>query len=182
MNDRGARRVAILPLQEILSPMGSGGERWRQMLLRLLCLPMLLALSACGLFHRDHPMDPDIAISGLRMGPGEGFYQTIYIDLVITNPNRTAMKLDAITYRIRLQGRDLVNGTSREPLDVAAGGTARYTVPAGVNLLSGLGFIKDFLQKQRDSINYEIDATLEPSGMFSLPIRVRKSDSISLTH
>jgi|GEM_PF-576229 len=153
---------------------------WARFALRLLCLPLVLALAACGMFQREHGQDPDIAIANLRMGPGEGFYQTVYIDLVITNPNSKPMKLDAISYRVRLQGRDLVNGTSREPLELPAGGVARYTVPAGVNLMSGLGFIKDFLTKQRDSINYELDATLEPSGLFSMPIRVKKSDSISL--
>lgn len=155
----------------------AGSRRW----LRLLVLPLLLAQAGCGWLQRERFADPDVAIAGLRMGPGEGFYQTIYIDLVITNPNDRGIRLDAITYRIRLQGRDLVSGTSREPLDLPPAGVARYTVPAGVNLLSGLGFIKDFLTKQRDSINYEVDATLEPSGLFSLPIRVRKSDSISLS-
>ena len=179
MNDLSAR-VQRDPIITGLSAL-LGGRGFR-IALRVVWIPVLLSLGACGLFHREHFIDPDVAIAGLRMGPGEGFYQTIYIDLVITNPNRTDIRLDAITYRVRLQGRELVNGTSREPLELPAGGVGRYTIPAGVNLLSGMGFIKDFLVKQRDSISYELDATLEPSGIFSLPIRVKKADSISLAH
>jgi LEA14-like dessication related protein len=142
---------------------------------------LLLFLNACSLFQHEHLIEPEVAIAALRLGPGEGLYQTVFVDLMISNPNKTALKLDAITYRVRLQGRDLVRGTSREPLFVDAGGNAKYTVPATVNLLSGMGFIKDLLRSPRDSIRYDVEATLEPSGIFSMPLTVKKSDSISLT-
>jgi LEA14-like dessication related protein len=148
---------------------------------RSLLVVALFSLSACGLFQRDRLTAPDVAIAGLRLGPAEGFYQTVFVDLMITNPNSTALNLDAISYRVRLQGRELVSGISREPLQVAAGGTAKYTVPAGFSVLSGLSFIKDLLMRPNDSVRYELEATLEPSGMFSLPISVKKADSISLT-
>jgi LEA14-like dessication related protein len=138
-------------------------------------------LGGCSCFQREDLIAPEVAIAALRMGPGEGLYQTILVDLMITNPNKIPLDLDAITYRVRLQGRDLVNGTSREPLHVDAGGAAKYTVPATVNLLSGMSFIKELLRKPRDSVRYELEATLEPKGMFALPMTVKKSDLISLT-
>jgi LEA14-like dessication related protein len=102
------------------------------------------------------------------------------VDLMVTNPNRMDLKLNAIQYRIRLDGRDLVSGVSREPFEVPAGGSAKYTVPATISLLSGFGFIKDMLTKPRDKISYELNATLEPNGLFSMPITVKKSESIEL--
>jgi len=136
-------------------------------------------VGACSLL-RSQLVDPEVALVGLHLGQGDGLYQTVMVDLLVTNPNRIALKVNAIQYRIRLEGRDLVSGVNREPFEVPAGGSAKYTVPATVSLLSGFGFIKDMLMKPRDKVGYELSATLEPGGLFSMPITVKKSDSISL--
>lgn len=148
--------------------------------LRYVVLAMVVSmLGACSLL-RGQLADPEVALVGLRMGPNDGLSQTIVVDLLVTNPNSVDLKLNAIQYRIRLDGRDLVSGMSREPFEVPAGESARYSVPATISLLSGFGFIRDMLTKPRDKISYELNATLEPSGLFSMPITVKKADSISL--
>jgi LEA14-like dessication related protein len=147
---------------------------------RALLLTLVSLLAGCGLL-RSGLADPEVALVGLRMGPGDGLSQTIMVDLLVTNPNSVDLKLNAIQYRIRLDGRDLVSGVSREPFEVAAGKSERYAVPATISLLSGFGFIKDMLTKPRDKISYELNATLEPSGLFSMPITVRKADTVALT-
>jgi hypothetical protein len=111
---------------------------------RLCLLVLLLGLGGCGLL-RGQFADPEVAIAGLRLGPSEGFYQVVYIDLVIVNPNKRVLALDAIGYRIRLDGHELVAGTSRTPLQVEPGGTARYTVPASLSLLGSFNVIRDLL-------------------------------------
>lgn len=135
-------------------------------------------LTGCSMF--GHHESPDVALAGLRMGPGDGLHQTILVDLVITNPDASVLKLNALSYRVRVEGREIAAGSSREPLDVEAGASARYTVPATLNLMNSFGFIKDVLMKPKNKINYEINATLEPAGLFSLPISVKKADSIYL--
>jgi LEA14-like dessication related protein len=140
---------------------------------------LALSLGGCSLLGRH--MQPEITLTGLRMGPGDGLRQTLLVDLVITNPDASPLKLNAISYRVRVEGRELASGASREPIDIAAGASLPYTVPASINLLSGFGFVRDMLTKPKARINYEVDATLEPDGLFSVPITVRKSDSISLS-
>lgn len=125
-------------------------------------------------------IQPEVALAGLRLGPGDGLRQTLLVDLVITNPDVSALKLNALSYSVRVDGRELASGTSREPLEVAAGGSTRYTVPASINLMSSFGFIKDVLMRPKSTINYEVNATLEPTGLFSVPISVRKADSIDV--
>ncbi len=148
---------------------------WR----RAALLIVAVALGACSLLSNQFS-EPEVALVGLHLGPGDGLHQTIMVDLLVTNPNHIALKLNAIQYRIRLDGRDLISGVNREPFEVPAGGSAKYTVPATVSLWSGFGFIKDMLTKPRDKVSYELNATLEPSGLFSMPITVKKSDSIAL--
>jgi LEA14-like dessication related protein len=145
-----------------------------------LVLILVSLLAGCGLL-RSGLADPQVALVGLRMGPGDGLNQTVMVDLLVTNPNSVDLKLNAIQYRVRLDGRDLISGVSREPFDVPAGESARYAVPATISLLSGFGFIRDMLTKPRDKISYELNATLEPSGLFSMPITVRKADTVALT-
>lgn len=140
---------------------------------------VLLALSACAAL-RGELAAPDVALAGLRMGPGDGLYQTLLVDLMITNPNSVALKFNAISYRVRIEGRDLVNGTSREPLEVAAGAAQKYTVPATISLMSGFGLIRDLMGKSKNKVAYELNATLEPSGLFSLPLTVKKTDTFSM--
>lgn len=151
-------------------------EWWR----RVALVAMTTLLSACGLFHNEF-VHPDVALVGLRLGASDGLNQAVIVDLQITNPNDFDLKLNAIQYRIRLEGRDLINGSSRDPLDVPAGGSERYSLPATINLLSGFSFIKDMLTKPREKLGYELNATLEPSGLFSIPITVRKADTVSLS-
>ncbi|MDB6062662.1 MAG: hypothetical protein JWM78_2765 [Verrucomicrobiaceae bacterium] len=139
----------------------------------------LLALSACSSIGRVS--EPDIAIAELRLGPGEGMYQTILVDLVITNTDSSPLKLNALSYRVRIEGRELAAGSSREPLDIAPGANVRYTVPATISLMSSFGFIKDVLMKPKNKINYELSTTLEPTGLFSAPFTVTKTDFITLT-
>jgi LEA14-like dessication related protein len=146
---------------------------------RLPIAAIFLLLSACAAL-RGELAPPDVALSGLRMGPGDGMYQTLLVDLMITNPNSAAMKFNAISYRVRIEGRDLVSGTSREPLEIAAGATQKYTVPATISLMSGFGLVRDLLAKAKNNIAYELNATLEPDGLFSLPVTVKKADTFSL--
>lgn len=146
---------------------------------RILVVVVVMSLSACGMFS-SKLTPPDVSLAGLRLGQGDGLYQTVLVDLVLTNPNTSALKLNAISYHVRVAGRDLVSGTSSEPLLVPAGGSAHYTVPATVSLINSFGLIRDVLMKPGDKVAYELTATLEPSGLFSIPITVRKADTVDL--
>lgn len=147
---------------------------------RLLIVLSALVLGACS-WLGGQLREPEVALAGMRMGQGDGLYQTVLVDLMITNPNASTLKLNAISYRIRIDGRDLINGTSREPLEIDAGATTKYTVPASISLMSGFGFIRDMLTKPKSKVGYELNATLEPGGLFSVPISVKKVDTINLS-
>lgn len=146
--------------------------------LRTVAVVLALAvLSGCGLL-RSSFAQPDVAVASIRLQPNEGFYQPVLIDLMVYNPGRRPLELAGLHYRVRLEGHELVRGTSREPLEVPAGATVRYTVPAGFNLLSGLGFLRDLLARPRERLRYELEATLEPAGIYWQPIEVRRADFI----
>lgn len=140
---------------------------------------LLAALGGCAAWRNDLAA-PEVSVAGLRMASGDGMYQTVLVDLMILNPNNTPVKFNAISYRVRIEGRELVNGSSHEPLELAAGGSQKYTVPATINLMSSFGLVRDLISKPKNKIGYELNATLEPSGLFSMPISVRKVDTFSM--
>lgn len=146
---------------------------------RWLMIVVLVSLSACSAL-RVNLLEPDVAVTGLRLGQSEGMSQTVLVDLTITNPNDTPLKFNAVSYRVRIEGRELVSGKSHEPLEIAAGGTLKYTVPATLSFMSGFGLIRDLMSKPKNKIAYELHATLDPSGLFSMPINVKKTNTISL--
>lgn len=140
---------------------------------------LLLALSGCAALRGEYAA-PDIALVGLRMGSGDGLYQTLLVDLMITNPNNDPLKFNSINYRVRIEGRDLISGSSREPLEIAGGSAQKYTVPTSISLMSGFGLMRDLIAKPKNKIAYELNATLAPTGLFSLPITVKKADTLLL--
>lgn len=147
--------------------------------LRLVFLLLLAALSACS-WMRAGWEEPQVDIAALRMGPSEGLYQRIFVDLIITNPNRNQLGIDGIRYNVRIEGHELVKGVSRDPLTVAPGASVRYTIPAGFSLLSGAGLVRDLLTRPREQLRYELEATIDPSGWLGPDITVRRSDFIAL--
>lgn len=144
-----------------------------------LSIAISVVMTGCAALREDL-IAPEVSVSGLRMGSADGMSQTVLVDLMIVNPNKIAVKFNAISYRVRIEGRDLVSGASREPLEIAAGGTQKYTVPATISLMSGFGLVRDLVSKPKNKIAYELNATLEPSGLFSLPLSVRKVDTIAI--
>lgn len=147
------------------------GCRW------LVLATLALSLSGCA-FLRSSFVQPEVALANIRLGATEGLYQHLVIDLMVTNPGRRPLALAGLHYRLRLEGYDLVKGSSWEPLHVEPGATVRYSVPAGFSLLSGLGFVRDILNNPRDQIRYELEATLEPDSYLLRPLQVRKTDFI----
>ncbi len=139
---------------------------------------LLVGLSGCSWFCGETLLSPEMAISGLNMRPGSGMSQAALIELTITNPNNKALELDAFTYRIRLQGRDLASGTIRDHLSIPAAGSIRYSVPASINGLASFNFFRELASKPRAPVRYELEATVEPAGLFSMPLSVSKSDAI----
>lgn len=152
-------------------------------LLTILLVASLVVLSGCAMLRGDF-VEPDVAIAAIRMGKAEGLYQPLFVDVVITNPNREALALDGITYKIELQGHELVKGASREPLNVAAGGTARYTIPASLNLFNGVGLLRDLMMQQGkggSSLKYNFEAQLDPASWWIPKINVDHSDEIKVS-
>ncbi len=150
-------------------------------LLTTLFVVSLSFLSGCAMLRGDF-VEPEVAIAAIRMGQTEGLYQPLFVDVVITNPNRTALALNGITYKIELQGHELVKGVSREPLQVAAGGATRYTIPASFNLLSSVSLLRDLMMQQGSgSLRYKLEAQLDPSSWWMPKISVDRSDEIKLS-
>lgn len=138
-----------------------------------LLLVLLTVLAGCSSLRPDF-RQPEVSVTGLRLGALEGLRQQVFVDLAVMNPNGFALDLAALHYDIEVEGVSLASGTSRDRLRVAAGGEVRYTVPASVHLLNSASLAMDLLTRPRERLHYRLSAELEPaSGFWRRPIPVR---------
>jgi hypothetical protein len=59
-------------------------------------------------------------VTSFRALPSEGMAPRFLIGLHIINPNREAISLQGITYRVSLEGRKLLNGVANDLPEVPA--------------------------------------------------------------
>lgn len=126
---------------------------------RLILIAILSLLAACSSLSLR---EPEVHLVNLRIGPTEGLSQQLDVELLIINPNKVALELDAMRYQLRVEGHSLVSGHSVVPLSVPAGGEVRYTVPARVNLLAGIDLLRVLMAQPQQSLEYQLDAELDP--------------------
>lgn len=62
---------------------------------------------------------------------------------------------------------------------IEAYGEGDVTLTAAANLLAGIGFLTDLMNKPKDSFRYELEAKLDV-GTFMPAIRVRDAGEVSL--
>jgi LEA14-like dessication related protein len=131
--------------------------------------PAILVLSAgCAVFYRA----PEITFGGVaveRIG-GEG--ASFEFALEVHNPNRYALGLEQMTYRLSVGGVEAASGATREPLRVPARGTATVRLPVSIEWARlGAGGLSILTS---GSLDYTVDgeaAFTTPAGSFRRPYR-----------
>jgi len=127
---------------------------------RALLVLFVLMLAGCATVQSDFEK-PEVSVTSFRALPSEGMAPRFLIGLHIINPNREAISLQGITYRVSLEGRKLLNGVANDLPEVPAYGEADFSVTATADLLSGFRLLTDLLQTRRESVTYELSARLD---------------------
>ncbi len=143
------------------------------------CLILLFA-SGCAHLRMDFE-EPEVKLTSLRMLPHEGLEQRFEIGLKVSNPNRVALNLVGMSYRLELRDYDILSGVARDIPEIPAYAEVPVVLYASVNLIGGMRLIRSLLAEPDDSIEYllsmklDIDSTLLPS------VRLEEKGAIALT-
>ena len=124
-----------------------------------------LLLSACASFS---PITkPEVAITRINVGASNGLQQQLLVGLQLDNPNGFELNLGRLRYEMHLTGSKLASGSFNEEVRVPANGQSNIEVPVGINLLSGIGLLRNLLSNVGADLDYELKLSADV-GNFGL--------------
>lgn len=145
----------------------------------LLLVAALGLLSSCAHWRADFE-EPRLNLTSIRALPGEGMAQSFAIGLRVTNPNAIPLKLVGLSYRLNLQGYDLLDGVANDIPEIAAFGDTDLELVATVNLLNSLRFVQSLLAKPQEPLVYVLSAKLGLDSRWLPTLRLEEKGEIRL--
>lgn len=147
--------------------------------LQLIGLIALAALlQACGSLRPGFET-PTVTISSFRTVPSQGNLPTFEIGLRVINPNPDSLSLRGISYTVSLNERELIKGVSNELPVIDGYGEGEVVLTATPNLMQGIRFVTDLMNRPGDSVRYQLEAKLDVGSLWP-PLRVTDRGTISL--
>lgn len=147
---------------------------------RHLLVFILVSLAACTQLRPDFE-EPGVKVVSLRALPAEGMEQKFAIGLRITNPNTFALNLVGMSYHLKIQGYDLLDGVANDIPEIPAFADIPLQVTASVNMLNSLRFIRTLLSEPQDRIEYELGVKLALNSRLFPTLHLAEKGEISLT-
>lgn len=125
--------------------------------------------------------EPQVRLTSFRILPADGMEQQFEIGLKIANPNRVALKVVGMSYRLKLRDYDIVNGVANDIPEIPAYSEAPVTLLASVNLMGGVRLIRSIMNDPDDSIAYLLSMKLDMSSALLPSVRLEEKGVIALT-
>jgi len=139
---------------------------------RFLVLALFVSLlSACATLQQALK-EPEVAVQDLRLSKLSLSGMELDFILGVKNPNPLGIKLSGLSYRLDVQQRKLLSGSSKQKLKLAANGSSRVTLPLSLDYRELQGGIEALLGQR--SIDYALSGELD-FGLFRVPYSKRGS-------
>ena len=122
---------------------------------------------------------PTVTLSSFRVLPGSSIVPTFEIGLHVINPNRTALKLQGLSYNVELEGFRVLSGVSNQLPVIEAYGEGDVLLQAKPDLFSTISLFTNLINQPRDNFSFSLEALLDVGGLMP-KIRVQKEGMLSL--
>ncbi len=147
------------------------------MLKSLWVLTLGLLLAACN------PMEklatPKVRLVDIKFLESRGFEQRFLVGLMVENPNKVALPVEGLDYKIAINGQDVFRGLRGEIPTIAARGETYIEIPVSANLVSAAGVLASLLTDTRPALDYDLDANFDLKGV--LPdFHIRERGQVNL--
>lgn len=126
-------------------------------------LVFVILLSACTTFSPNF-QKPQLKVVSITPTGNTGLSQDFDIGLSITNPNAKALNLVGMSYKLELDGFDVLSGVTNQVPSIAAYTEQRVNVKTSINLFQGAKLIKSLIDKAATGLTYKVTAKLD-TGM-----------------
>ncbi len=148
----------------------------RNIVLLLIALAVLPA--GCATMPEDFTQ-PGVSLISVKPRNAEGLTPEFDVVLRITNPNRKRLAIEGLSYRIRLDGSEVIDGVANNLPPIAAYGEAEVTVRARANLLGGINFLAGLLANADRPVDFELVARIDV-GAFYPVIQIEHTGQLTL--
>jgi len=139
---------------------------------------LALLLAGCVSLPRDF-RQPEVAVVSVEPRVLNSMAPEFDIRLRVTNPNRKALEIVGLTYRIYLADSKVVEGVASELPRIEAYGEAEVVLRARADLLRSLGVLSSLMENPGAPVDYRFDAEID-IGAFYPMIRVERVGTFSL--
>lgn len=148
--------------------------------IRQVCLLVLaaLTLAGCAALPRDF-VEPTVSLVAVKPRNAQGLSPEFDVVLRVSNPNRKRLSIEGLTYRIRLDGSEVVDGVARDLPAIAPYGEAEVTLRGRANLLGGLNFLASLLADADRPIDFELAVRIDV-GAFYPVIQIERRGQLNL--
>jgi LEA14-like dessication related protein len=138
----------------------------------------LFMLPACAMLQPSIEA-PEVQVTSFKVLPSDSIAPRFEIGLHVINPNRSALKLEGLTYSVKLEGHKVLSGVANDLPMIEGYGEGDVVLQASADLINSLSLLSDLLNRPRETVTYELSAKLDV-GAFLPSIRVGKTGEISL--
>jgi LEA14-like dessication related protein len=139
-------------------------------------LAALLVLSSCAGLGRSL-VEPSVSITGVHLEEAHLNGAEFLFEFEVDNPNAVGLVLDALDYRLRLNGRQLLDGRRDRRLEIPANGESRVELPVTIRYADLLQVIDSFDGQRSRRPDYELEADFRFDapilGAITVPVRER---------
>ncbi len=139
----------------------------------------IVSLAGCVTVPSDFEQ-PRVAVTSFKSLNRANLTPEFEIVLRVTNPNRTPLKVEGMSYAIDLDGNEVMTGVSNTLPTIPAYGEGEVKLHAIASLMGGFKVLTGMMNQYKDQVEYAFRAKLDV-GAFTPSIRVSKQGVFSLT-
>ncbi|MEM1080039.1 MAG: LEA type 2 family protein [Pseudomonadota bacterium] len=141
---------------------------------------VLVLVAGCASLNPDYEA-PIVNVQSFRALPMDGAgLPNFEVGLQVLNPNPEPLELEGVSYRISLNGQDLINGVANDLPVIEGYGEGTVTLTASISVIGSIRLVQRLMNEPQDTVEYVFSARLDPAG-FGRTIRVEEAGQISLT-
>ena len=133
----------------------------RRVLVLFLCLCFL---SSCGNVRPDEEL-PAVNVSYFKPLPPEGIAPVFEVGLHIINPSAVPLKINGVSYTIKLDGKRVLVGVARDLSEIGPYSEGDAVIRASTDMMGSFLLITKLLREKQESIRYEFSANLNIAGL-----------------
>ena len=144
----------------------------------ILFILVIVLMGSCATLQTEFK-EPSVSVTSFRALPSEGMAPRFEIGLHVTNPNRTALALEGLSYTVSIEDHQILTGVAKDLPVIEGYGEGDITLAATADLFNSISLISDLMRQPRDSFTYVLVANLDLGGLYP-DIPIRKQGQLSL--